>query len=186
MIQQREFFHNEWYRYLNCGYRLPLVGGTDKMSSDVPVGMYRTYTRIPDDEEFTYENWCRNVAKGRTILSGGPIIHLSVDGFEVGDTVELSKPGTVEVTAWAESVVPMSKLEIVQEGKVVASAESDQPTRRLALNEKIKDQWQLLARRACWRAGLLRGLPVLRCLGARHLLAYIPDLCISRRSVEYV
>ena len=138
MIQQQEFMHNEWYRYLNCGYRLPLVGGTDKMSSDVPVGMYRTYVRIPDDEEFTYESWCRNVAKGRTILSGGPIIHLTVDGYEVGDTVDLSSAGTVEVSAWAESVVPMSKLEIVQEGKVVASSEVDKPTRKLSLHETIK------------------------------------------------
>ena len=138
MIQQREIMHNEWYRYLNCGYRLPLVGGTDKMSSDVPVGMYRTYVRIPDDEEFTYESWCRNVAKGRTVLGGGPIIHFTVDGCEIGDTVELSGPGTVEVSAWAESVVPMSRLEIIQEGRVVASTESDTPTRKLALNEAIK------------------------------------------------
>ncbi len=138
MIQQRKIMHNEWYRYLNCGYRLPLVGGTDKMSSDVPVGMYRTYVRIPDDEEFTYESWCRNVAKGRTVLSGGPIIHFTVDGCEIGDTVELSGPGTVEVSAWAESVVPMSRLEVVQEGRVVASAEADTPTRKLALNETIK------------------------------------------------
>ena len=138
MIQQQEFMHNEWYRYLNCGYRLPLVGGTDKMSSDVPVGMYRTYVRIPDDEEFTYENWCKNVAKGRTVLSGGPIIHLTVDGHEVGDTLELSSPGTVEVSAWAESVVPMSKLEIIQEGKVIASSEVDNPTRKLSLNETVK------------------------------------------------
>ncbi len=137
MIQQQEFMHNEWYRYLNCGYRLPLVGGTDKMSSDVPVGMYRTYVRIPDDEEFTYESWCRNVAKGRTVLSGGPIIHFTVNGYEVGDTVELSSAGTVEVSAWAESVVPMSKLEIIQEGKVVASSEVDRPTRKLSLNESI-------------------------------------------------
>ena len=138
MIQQQEFMHNEWYRYLNCGYRLPLVGGTDKMSSDVPVGMYRTYVRIPDDEEFTYESWCRNVAKGRTVLSGGPIIHLTVDGCEVGDTVELSSPGSVEVSAWAESVVPMSRLEIIQEGRVVASSQVDKPTRKLNLNETIK------------------------------------------------
>ncbi len=138
MIQQQEFMHNEWYRYLNCGYRLPLVGGTDKMSSDVPVGMYRTYVRIPDDEDFTYESWCRNVAKGRTVLSGGPIIHFTVNGYEVGDTVELSSAGTVEVSAWAESVVPMSKLEIIQEGKVVASSEVGRPTRKLSLNESIK------------------------------------------------
>ena len=54
----------EYYRYLNSGYRLPLVGGTDKMSSAVPVGLYRTYARL--DEEFSYEAWCRAVRSGRT------------------------------------------------------------------------------------------------------------------------
>jgi hypothetical protein len=28
----------EWYRFLNCGYRLPVVGGTDKMSAEIPLG----------------------------------------------------------------------------------------------------------------------------------------------------
>lgn len=138
MIMQQDFWHGEWYRYLNCGYRLPLIGGTDKMSSDVPVGMYRTYVRIPDDEEFTYEAWCRNAAKGRTMLSGGPIIQCSVEGREVGDTIDLPGPGTVEVSAWAESIVPMSRLEIVQNGRVVASAESPTPTRRLQIDEAIR------------------------------------------------
>ena len=138
MILQRDFFHNEWYRYLNSGYKLPLVGGTDKMSSDVPVGLYRTYVRIPDDEEFTYENWCRNVAKGRTMLSGGPILGFTVDGSEVGDTLSMSSPGTVEMYAWAESVVPMSTLEIVKDGQVIASTQSSKPTRRLEIREKVQ------------------------------------------------
>ena len=47
MLRHEPFNHTEYYRYLNCGYRLPLVGGTDKMSSDVPVGIYRTYVRLP-------------------------------------------------------------------------------------------------------------------------------------------
>ncbi len=87
----------EYYRYLNSGYRLPLVGGTDKMSSAVPVGLYRTYARL--DEEFSYEAWCRAVRSGRTFLSGGPLLTLSVDGREPGDTVALSGPGTVSVRA---------------------------------------------------------------------------------------
>ena len=79
MLRHAPFNHLEYYRYLNCGYRLPLVGGTDKMSSDVPVGIYRTYAYLPDGE-FSYDNWCRSVSQGRTFHSGGPIIHLSVDG----------------------------------------------------------------------------------------------------------
>ena len=57
-----------YYRYLSAGYRLPLVGGTDKMSSGVPVGLYRTYAQL--DEEFSYPAWCAAVRAGRTFLSG--------------------------------------------------------------------------------------------------------------------
>ena len=137
MIRMDEYNHNEYYRYLNCGYRLPLVGGTDKMSSDVPVGLYRTYAQL-GDEEFSYDSWCRAVAAGRTFLSGGPIIHMSVDGQEIGDTVELSGPGTVEVEAWAESTLPIQQLDIVQAGRIVASTQSASGTRRLSIKEKVK------------------------------------------------
>jgi hypothetical protein len=149
MIRMGEFDHREYYKYLNCGYRLPLVGGTDKMSSDVPVGLYRTYAKLADDQEFTYDNWCKSVTAGRTFLSGGPIVHFSVDGRQIGDTVGLSGPGTVEVEAWAESVIPINRLEIVQAGRVVASAESRNGTRRLELKEKLKvDGHTWLAARA--------------------------------------
>jgi hypothetical protein len=111
----------EYYRYLNSGYRLPLVGGTDKMSSAVPVGLYRTYARL--DEEFSYEAWCRAVRSGRTFLSGGPLVSLSVDGREPGDTVTLSGPGTVTVHAAVRSIFPLRKLEVVRNGEVVARAD---------------------------------------------------------------
>jgi hypothetical protein len=137
MIRMADYNHREYYRYLNCGYRLPLVGGTDKMSSDVPVGLYRTYAYIGNDQEFTYDNWCKAVTKGRTFLSGGPIIHFSVDGHQVGDTIELSGSGTVEVQIWAESTLPIHVLELVQEGKVIASAESKDGSRRLSLNQSV-------------------------------------------------
>ena len=155
MLRRTDFNQNEYYRYLNCGYRIPLVGGTDKMSSDVPVGFYRTYAQL-GDEEFTYDNWCRAVTQGRTFLSGGPMMHLSVDGHEIGDTVELSGPGTVEVHAWAESTLPIDVLEIVQAGRVVASTEARGGTRRLELRERIRvDGHTWLAARA-GGGGLLR------------------------------
>jgi hypothetical protein len=113
----------EYYRYLNSGYRLPLVGGTDKMSSAVPVGLYRTYARL--DEEFSYEAWCRAVRSGRTFLSGGPLVTLSVDGREPGSTVELSGPGTVSVHAAVRSIFPLRSLEVVRNGEVVARAEAN-------------------------------------------------------------
>ena len=128
----------EYYRYLNCGYRLPYIGGTDKVSSDIPVGLYRTYVHIPEEEGFDYDNWRKNVARGRTFVSGGPIIHFSVEGHQLGDTMRLSGAGTVEVEAWAESIFPVHTLEIVQEGRVVASAEDRKGARRLELKAKVK------------------------------------------------
>lgn len=131
--------HGEYYRYLNGGYRLPLVGGTDKMSSDVPVGLYRTYVFIPPEQDFTYETWCANLAAGRTFMSGGPLISLSVDGHAIGDTVHLhGNGGTVEVEAWAESIFPIHTLEIVRQGRVVAATEERTGTRRLELKTRIK------------------------------------------------
>ena len=138
MLRQTRINHSHYYQYLDCGYRIPLVGGTDKMDGAVPVGSYRTYVKMRHDEEFTYDNWCRNVARGRTFLSGGPILHFSVDGHEIGDTVAMSGPGMVEVEAWAESIFPAHRLEIVQGGRVVASSESREGARRLDIREKIR------------------------------------------------
>ena len=136
MIGQDRLYHAEYYRYLNCGYRLPLIGGTDKMGNDVPVGTYRTYAKLPDGEDFTYDGWCRAVAAGRTILSGGPIIGMTVEGSEVGDTVKLSGPGTVEVHAWSESILPMHSLELVMNGRVIGSTQTN-GARRLEINETV-------------------------------------------------
>ena len=44
----------DWYRYLNCGYLAPAVGGTDKMSAGMAVGTVRTYAHLKPDEPFTY------------------------------------------------------------------------------------------------------------------------------------
>ncbi len=138
VVRMHEDQHEQYYKTLNSGYQLPLIGGTDKMTSDVPIGLYRTYAKLLDGDEFNYDNWCRAVKAGRTFLSGGPMIGMTVEGSEVGDTIDLPGPGTVEVHAWAESIFPINRLEIVQEGRVVASTESKEPTRRLELKEKVK------------------------------------------------
>ena len=150
MIVQRRSFHEEYYRYLNCGYRLPLVGGTDKMSADVPVGLYRTYARL-GDEPFSYEAWTRAVRAGRTFLSGGPMIDLRVEGHEIGDRVQMSGPGTVNVSARAESIFPIGTLQLIQNGRVVASAEDVKGARRLDLQADVRVDGN------CWLAARCGG-----------------------------
>jgi hypothetical protein len=138
ILQHRDYHHTEYYRYLNAGYKLPLVGGTDKMDSGVPVGLYRTYAYIPPDEPFTYDNWTKAVRAGRTFLSGGPMLTFTVNGAQIGDTMQLSGAGTLEVEATAESIFPMHTLQIVQQGRVVASTDDANGARRLHLKAQVK------------------------------------------------
>ena len=49
------------------------------MSSDTAVGLCRTYVRIPENEPFTYESWCRNLRAGRTFMTTGPLLDLQVE-----------------------------------------------------------------------------------------------------------
>ena len=138
LTNQGIFSQNEYYRYLNAGYKIPLVGGTDKMSADVPVGIYRTYVAIPPEDEFTYGNWCKYLRQGRTFMSGGPVLRFTVNGKQIGDMINLpGNGGTVEIEAEAQSIFPIHTLEIVQEGKVVAAAEESQGSKRLHLKTKI-------------------------------------------------
>jgi hypothetical protein len=139
MTGHSQYSHLEYYRYLNCGYRVALVGGTDKMSSDVPVGLCRTYAYVPATEEFTYDNWCRAVREGRTFLSSGPVLDFSVNGARVGDTLTLpAGGGTVEIEATAQAIFPLHVLQIVQQGQVVASTEESHGARTLRLKAKLK------------------------------------------------
>jgi hypothetical protein len=133
-----EYRHLEYYRYLNAGYRLPLAGGTDKMSSALPVGLYRTYVYIPPEQEFTYDTWRENLRLGRSFMSAGPLLDFSVDGARIGATVTLpGSGGRVEVQARAESIFPIHRLEIVQHGTVVAAVDDPAGTRSLTLQTTI-------------------------------------------------
>ena len=171
MIVHTEYHHAEYYRYLNNGYRLPLVGGTDKMSSDVPVGLYRTYVYIPPEEEFTYESWCRHLKQGNTFQSGGPLLRLRVEGQPIGSTVMLGRDGgTVSVQAEAISVLPIHTLQLVQQGRVVAEVNDAKGTHALRLDTKLaitQNTWlaarcggpgyfaQPVAHHDCWRRNIM-------------------------------
>ena len=89
----------EWYRFLNLGYRLASVGGTDKMTAGVPVGASRTYAHLGDDE-FSFANWAKAVRAGRTFTTTGPLLDLRVEGRAPGDEIRMPEGGgTVEVEA---------------------------------------------------------------------------------------
>jgi hypothetical protein len=128
----------DWYRYLNCGYRLGVVGGTDKMSAGMPVGAVRTYAYL-GKEEFSFENWARAVRKGSTFMTTAPLLLFQADGRMPGDEIILGAGGgSIEIQAEAKSFAPFHELEVVFNGRVVASKEHRAGTREMTLREKLR------------------------------------------------
>lgn len=109
----------DWYRYLNLGYQIPVVGGSDKMAAASQLGGVRTYTQM-GDAEFTYENWMAATKAGNTFVTVGPLAEMTVEGQSPGSKVELSaNGGTVNVTWKVESVsLPIDQVEVVVGGLV--------------------------------------------------------------------
>ena len=109
----------DWYRYLNLGYHLPLVGGTDKMDAGALLGGVRTYAKLPC-AELTFENWMAAVKSGNTFVTAGPLCDITVDGVSPGGQVHLpSGGGRVDVNWLVESLsVPVFEVEIIVSGMV--------------------------------------------------------------------
>lgn len=137
----------EWYRYLNCGYKIPAVGGTDKMSAGIPLGGVRTYALINKDDGFSYSSWVKAVRAGRTFTTSGPLIDLLVEGYFPGSQISLSKNGgRLAYVTSVESIYPVDRLEIVVNGKVIDSKEAELGDFRLSISG------ELLVEKSCWIA----------------------------------
>ena len=107
----------DWYRYLNLGYQIPVVGGSDKMGADALLGGIRTYAHL-GAREFTYENWMDAVKAGNTFVTVGPLLELAVEGYSPGQQLDLPVGGGTVGLSWrAESAaLPIDKVEVVVDG----------------------------------------------------------------------
>jgi hypothetical protein len=141
----------DWYRYLNCGYPVAIVGGTDKMSADTAVGTLRTYAHIPDGQPFTFENWMNAVRRAETFVTNGPLIDFNVDGHPAGARIRFARSGgTVDVTWQVSTVtVPVTSIDLVVNGEVRQSATLQ--------SDGGAGSWSMRFDKSAWLALLVRG-----------------------------
>ena len=142
---------SDWYRYLNCGYMVGAVGGTDKMTSGTAVGTVRTYAQVGPLGALTYENWMAAVRQAHTFVTYGPLLEFAVDGRPMGSRMQMTaRGGMVDVTWQVASVTtPMSRVELVVNGEIRESVAVD-PLR-------AEGHWSLGVERSSWIALLVRG-----------------------------
>ncbi|MFO7696112.1 MAG: CehA/McbA family metallohydrolase [Anaerolineae bacterium] len=142
---------SDWYRYLNNGYLVPAVGGTDKMTALTAVGTVRTYAHLPEGVPFTYEAWMDAVRRAETFVTYGPLVECAVDGQPMGGRIAMSaKGGTVDVVWEAASVtIPMSRAELIVNGEIRESVAVDPWS--------AAGHWSVKVDRSTWVALLIRG-----------------------------
>src|SRR5262249_32686031 len=109
-----------WYRLLNAGFHLPIVGGSGKDSNRTALGGVRTLTPGPSAK--TYSEWVEQVRSGRTDATNGPYVRLTMDGQPFSTRISQPASTPIRIRAEAASVVPFEHLELIANGSVIASA----------------------------------------------------------------
>ena len=107
-----------YYRFLNCGFRLPVSAGSASGVKAAPLGYNRAYVKL--DGPFEYDRWFRALKSGHSIATNGPMLFLTVDGKEPGDVLRLPNKGRrpVRIHAEVSSQKPMDRLEVIFKGRI--------------------------------------------------------------------
>jgi len=105
-----------WWELLNRGMRVAALTNTDSHNRlGAPLGARRTYVYL-GDEPLTLANVLAAVRAGRSYLSTGALLDVTVNGARPGATIT---PGDLTVQAHVQSGTPVERIELVVNGKVV-------------------------------------------------------------------
>lgn len=127
-----------YYRALNSGLKCTASSGSDSRMDvlrHAVSGGGKVYVKTGNP--LTYEKWIASYKAGRTFVSNGPMLFLDVDGKGPGDEIQLSSPRTVTVKARAQSLVPMTVLELIVNGQVAATAKASADGTAVAISQSI-------------------------------------------------
>jgi len=115
-----------YYKFLNSGFKLPVSAGTASGVKSVPLGYNRVYVHLP--RGFGYREWFQGLKEGRSFATNGPMLFLSVDGHEPGDSIEVPQTAgrsrRVRVRAEAVSDGNLARLQIVWKGQVIKTVDA--------------------------------------------------------------
>lgn len=106
-------YQHSFYRYLNAGFRVPFSTGTDWFQYDFS----RVY--VPAATPPTPREFLDTLVTGRTMITNGPLLELTVDGRVIGSTLELASPGKVTIAARCVGRLNFARLELIRNGVVI-------------------------------------------------------------------
>ncbi len=148
-----------WYRLLNCGLRIPITAGTDKMNNQVTVGGNRVYAQV--DGGFSYESWIKAINEGKTFVSNTPFLSLKIGNQGPGSVLNTAAGESYRIRAEVWSQLPIDRLEIVANGELLAEKSIGATQRHAVLEfliQPTESTWIAARAYQFSRAGARRGL----------------------------
>jgi hypothetical protein len=112
-------YEENYYRYLNIGLRMPISTGTDWFIYDFS----RVYAEV--DGPLSVDRWLAGLREGRCQATNGPLLRLEVDGKKSGSVLDVAAGRKLPIVAAAIGRHDFGTLELVQNGKVVATAKAE-------------------------------------------------------------
>ena len=151
-----------WYDFLNLGFRLTPIAGSDYPYID-PAGAVRSFARI--EGSLTPDAWFEAIRAGRTFVSNGPTLSLRVGAATMGEAVEIDQGESLLLHAEADvnpDVDELARLELVVHGEVVAA--TDGPGR-------VEVEHRLIPASGCWIAA--------RAVGSKRTVAHSAPVYVT-------
>jgi hypothetical protein len=190
-----------WHRLLNCGFRVPATAGTDcflnRIFSQLPGGD-RVYVQVKGP--LTYADWIAGLKAGRSFVTSGPMLELTIDQLGPGEDIRILTPRKATVNAKASSAFPLGKVELLYNGKVAATLKTAADDLTAEFNQEVlldKSGWLALRASAPGVPDSAKpllyahtnpiyvevgGMPARSAEDARFFLKWIDDLSLAQRA----
>jgi hypothetical protein len=112
--------------FLNCGLRIPPSAGSASGVLNNPLGGNRVYVYC--GMKFDCERWWKAFSRGEAIATNGPILIPDVNGQRPGYVFRSThgRALVLKVSGRLVSQLPVSRMEISKDGRVVATLGADQ------------------------------------------------------------
>ena len=126
-----------WYDFLNLGFRLLPMAGSDFPYLSAPGGE-RNYVYV--DGEFTVDAYYKALREERTFVTNGPMLEFSVNGQPMGSNLQLSPGDEVSIIAGAAlnpDIEALNRIELVVHGDVVVAMDDVSADNTLSLQHTM-------------------------------------------------
>lgn len=154
-----------WYDYLNMGFSLIPMAGSDFPYISAPGGD-RNYVYV--DGDFTVDAYYEALRKQHTFVSTGPMLEFSVNGQPMGSKLQLAPGGEISIIAGATlnpDLEALDRIELVMHGDVVASADN------VAADNTLSLQHTMTVEEGMWLA--------VRAFGAETTIAHTAPVYVT-------